>query len=134
MSKTLRISSINAAGKAAAPRPRAGLSAPRRLGERVPATDMRNACLRLSRSCAAAILLEADDEALTTRLVERGKTSNRTDDSPEAIERRLRTFKLQASSMMEKLRERGAMTTINAAMPADAVFAAVCDVYDGVVK
>lgn len=82
---------------------------------------------------AAVILLEALDEVLKERLLARGKTSNRTDDNPEAIDRRLQTFKLQASPMLERLRARGTvLSSVDAAPSQEQVFAAVCEVYERV--
>ena len=81
-------------------------------------------------ACAGAILLEASEDVLSTRLLDRGKTSNRTDDTHDAIQRRLRTFQLQASPMLELLRERGAISAVDAAQSAEDVFAGVCSEYE----
>jgi len=83
-------------------------------------------------SCAAVVVLDASEEVLAARLVERGKTSHRTDDTPEAIQRRFKTFRLQAEPMLEVLTERGVVHSIDASQPADDVFAKACAVYDQV--
>ena len=81
-------------------------------------------------ACAGAILLEASEDVLCTRLLDRGKTSNRTDDTHEAIQRRLRTFDLQASPMLGLLRERGVISAVDAGQSAEDVFAGVCSEYE----
>jgi hypothetical protein len=85
-----------------------------------------------ARSCAAVVVLDVSEEVLAARLVERGKTSHRTDDTPEAIQRRFKTFRLQAEPMLEVLTERGVVHSIDASQPADDVFAKACAVYDQV--
>ena len=69
---------------------------------------------------------------LTARLVERGKTSKRTDDTPEAIERRLRTYTVQAAPMLERLRDRGVISRVDASQPVDDVFTSACEAYNKV--
>ena len=61
-------------------------------------------------ACAAAIVLEASEEVLTARLLERGKTSQRTDDTPEAISRRYRTFQLQCVTQLPQPQTECALT------------------------
>ena len=50
-------------------------------------------------ACAGAICLQGDEATLTARLLDRGQTSGRTDDSAEAIGRRFQTFKLQCAPL-----------------------------------
>jgi len=82
--------------------------------------------------CTAAIMLQASEDVLSARLLERGKTSNRTDDTPEAITRRFRTFTMQVAPLLDVLHARGVVTTLDAALPPDDVHAEVCAVYDGI--
>ena len=71
---------------------------------------------------------------LTERLLERGRTSSRTDDTPEAIQRRFRTFELQSMPVVEELRARGLVHQVDGAQAEDAVFAAACAAYDRAVS
>lgn len=48
-------------------------------------------------ACAGAIILEVSEAVLTERLLERGKTSQRTDDTVEGISRRYHTYQLQCA-------------------------------------
>ena len=81
-------------------------------------------------ACGAALNLQLSEAVLTERLVERGKTSNRTDDSPEAIARRFKTFQTQSMPVVDELHARGVVTTVDAAQPVEAVFEAACAFYD----
>ena len=82
--------------------------------------------------CTAAVHLDAGEAAVTERIVERGKTSMRTDDTPDAIARRFRTFQLQSMPVVDELTARGLVTAIDAAQPINAVFDAACAVYERV--
>jgi len=82
-------------------------------------------------SCTAVIQLNVAEHVLTERLIERGNTSNRMDDTPEAIQRRFRTFQLQSKSMLDELHARdGVIHTVDASQSVEEVFASACGVYE----
>jgi adenylate kinase family enzyme len=83
--------------------------------------------------CAAAILFDVSEEVLTERLLARANTSNRTDDTPNAIQRRLRTFQLQSMPVLDALSARGLVRELDGAVAPEEVFAAACEAYDRVV-
>ena len=61
--------------------------------------------------CAGAIVYEASEHVLTERMLERGKTSGRTDDNVEVIGRRFRTHQQQAVPVIDVLAASGALGT-----------------------
>ena len=71
-------------------------------------------------------------ELVMKRLLERGRTANRTDDTADAIARRLKTYRQQEQPVVDALRARGLVTTIDASQPVEAVFEAACAFYDQV--
>ena len=83
-------------------------------------------------ACTAVINLDGDETVLGARLIERGKTSYRTDDTPEAIQRRFRTFQEQASSMIDALKKRDIVHDVNASPSREEVFDAARQVYERV--
>lgn len=83
-------------------------------------------------ACVAALHLDLNEEQLTARLLERGRTSNRADDTADAIARRLKTYRQQEQPVVDALRARGLVTTLDASLPIEAVFEAACAVYQRV--
>ena len=77
-------------------------------------------------ACAAVLLFEASEEAMTTRLLERGKTSGRTDDNPDSIKRRFATYTEQALPVVAHLERTrpGLVKRIDASKPVAAVASA----------
>ena len=91
--------------------------------------DMEQQC----GACSGVLLLECSDDELTRRLLERGKTSSRTDDTPEAIQRRLGTYSMQVAPLLEELRVRpNVLSTLDASQPVEAVFASAKEAYEKV--
>jgi len=81
-------------------------------------------------ACAGAICLQGDEATLTARLLDRGQTSGRTDDSAEAIGRRFHTFKLQSMRVLETLDRRGHLQRVDASGSIEEVFVASCVAFD----
>ena len=83
--------------------------------------------------CKAVLFFEASEEAMTERLLERGKTSGRTDDNADTIKRRFATFQNQSLPVVEHLEaEQKCVHRIDALQPIDDVFAATCKIVDEV--
>ena len=55
----------------------------------------------LNQSLDAVVSIVADEEELINRLVLRGSTSGRTDDTPEIIRQRLRVYRRQTEPLIE---------------------------------
>jgi len=80
--------------------------------------------------CAAALVLDADEELLTARLLERGQTSGRTDDNRETIGRRFKTYLQQALPVIDSLALRGQVTRLDASLSLQQVCTAADEAYE----
>ena len=78
------------------------------------------------RPCALTLFYDLSEEAMLGRLLERGKTSGRSDDNMETIKKRFATFKSQSVPVVEHLASRGLVAHIDASQSPDAVFDATC--------
>ena len=85
-------------------------------------------------ACAAAIVLDVAQPVLTERLLERGKSSVRTDDTPEAVARRFKTYQLQASPMLDMLNERNIVTIVDGSASEQEVFQATSAAFEKFAK
>jgi len=73
--------------------------------------------------CAALLFLDVTEDVMQERCVERGKASGRTDDTPEVIARRAKTFRNQSMPVIEALEARGLLRKIDGSGDAEAVSA-----------
>ena len=80
--------------------------------------------------CAAALVLEASEELLMERLLERGRTSGRTDDNRETIGRRFRTYNQHALHVVDLLHAQGLVTRLDAALSAQQVYTAASEAFE----
>eukprot|EP01064_Diplonema_japonicum_P017788 TRINITY_DN2611_c5_g1_i1.p1 TRINITY_DN2611_c5_g1~~TRINITY_DN2611_c5_g1_i1.p1 ORF type:complete len:262 (+),score=44.29 TRINITY_DN2611_c5_g1_i1:54-788(+) len=78
---------------------------------------------RMAHECAKVINLEAPDAVLKERLIERGKYSHRSDDTPNAIQTRLALYNSKARPVLEYYNALGKLTTIDSSQPVDKVWA-----------
>jgi adenylate kinase family enzyme len=69
---------------------------------------------------AAVLVLECPEEVMQGRLVERGKTSGRSDDNPDSIRKRFRTFSTETVPVIDYY-EHQVATTRDGGHPAAAV-------------
>ena len=69
------------------------------------------------------LYFECSHESMKTRILERGKTSGRSDDNPETVEKRLRTFENETKPVLQYFHEKGNVITVNAEQTVEAVFA-----------
>lgn len=72
-------------------------------------------------SVQLAVCLEVAREALIERIVERGKTSGRADDTREVVERRLAVYEASTVPLLEYYREREQLIQVNGDRPVDEV-------------
>ena len=78
--------------------------------------------------CSVILYFNCSEKEMTTRLVNRGKTSGRVDDNEETIKKRLDTFHAYAKEIekLEKLyAAEGKFESVNSERSVDAVFADV---------
>ena len=73
----------------------------------------------------AVIEMTADADVLVARVINRAKESNRPDDNPEVIRKRLEVYKNDTAPLVEYYRERGLVKTVDGMEPVDQVTAAI---------
>lgn len=79
----------------------------------------------------ATIALEAEDEILIQRLVERGKVSGRSDDQDETkIRNRFEEYNLKTSPLIEYYKEQGKFHSVNGIGSVEAITARLSEVID----
>jgi adenylate kinase len=81
----------------------------------------------------AVLLLQVSDEVATARLRERAVQEGRADDSPEAIETRLRLYHELTELVVDRYQHAGIEVAVDGEQPVDDVFAAIQDALEGVV-
>jgi adenylate kinases len=86
----------------------------------------------IERPLTVVFALDISDESSKERLLKRAEREGREDDTPEVIERRLRTYREQTEPLIEHYRTRGNLVTIHADRPIDAVFAEIQKALDHV--
>jgi len=73
----------------------------------------------------AVIEMTADAEVLVARVINRAKESNRPDDNPEVIRKRLDVYKNDTAPLVDYYRERGLVKTVDGMEPVEKVTAAI---------
>ena len=69
------------------------------------------------------LFFDVSQEAMTARIIERGKTSGRSDDNMEALVKRFETYTTQSYPVIEQMDSLGLLRTVNAEAPIDEVYA-----------
>ncbi|WP_137152179.1 adenylate kinase [Devosia sp. FKR38] len=73
----------------------------------------------------AVIEMTADADVLISRVINRAKESNRPDDNPEVIRKRLDVYKNDTAPLVDYYRQRGLVKTVDGMAPVDQVTAAI---------
>ena len=81
-----------------------------------------------------SIILEADEDALIKRLLERGKTSGRSDDNIDTIKKRFATNKKESEPIIPELKKMGPSIQLNGMGTPEEVFDLLCKELDKVIK
>lgn len=68
------------------------------------------------------LYFSASEAVMTERLLERGKTSGRSDDNAESIKKRFVTFREESLPVIKVFGEQGKLRTVDAGRPPDAVW------------
>ena len=77
------------------------------------------------------IALSVDDEEIVKRLLERGKTSGRADDSKEEVIRnRIEIYKNETSPVFDFYAKKGKSQTVNGIGSIDEIFGRLCEAID----
>jgi len=80
----------------------------------------------------AVILLKVSDEVATARLEARAREEGRADDSPEAIQNRLRLYHKLTELVVDRYQQAGIEVIVDGEQTMDDVFAAIQDALEGV--
>ncbi len=89
----------------------------------LPQAEALHELLRdLSRELDVVFELQVDDEVGRERMLKRAAEEGRTDDTPEAIDRRLRLYHEETEPLIEHYRARGNLVGIHADRPIPEVF------------
>ncbi|MGZ6827446.1 MAG: adenylate kinase family protein, partial [Mycobacteriales bacterium] len=72
-------------------------------------------------SVQLAVYLEVPREELVERIVQRGLTSGRADDTREVVERRLEVYETHTRPLLDYYRTRERLITVNGNRPVDEV-------------
>merc|ERR1712070_327364 len=80
--------------------------------------------------CATTFFFDLTEEVMEDRLLKRGETSGRSDDNPETIKRRFRTFETQSMPVVEALQKRKLVKKIDASKRVDDIHKEVCKTMD----
>lgn len=76
------------------------------------------------------LYIDADDETMTERLVNRGKTSGRVDDNLETIKSRLQTFHNQTEPVIAHYAHEHKVKRVSANGSAESIFAEIEKIFD----
>ena len=79
----------------------------------------------IGRELGVVFEFQLDDEIGRERMLRRAAEESRVDDTPEAIDRRLRLYHEETEPLVEYYRSRGNLVGIHAERPIDAVFAEI---------
>jgi len=73
----------------------------------------------------AVIEMTADADVLVSRVINRAKESNRPDDHPDVIRKRLDVYKQDTAPLVDYYRKQGLVKTVDGMAPVDEVTAAI---------
>jgi adenylate kinase len=82
---------------------------------------------QISRPLSIIVLLELSDEIARQRLARRAELEGRTDDRPEAIDRRLRDYHEKTEPVVEHYRATGKLVKMHAERSIDDVWAEIAE-------
>lgn len=100
----------------------------------IPQSEALDALLaEKGESISKLIMLDVEDEELIKRLLERGKTSGRSDDTDESIIRnRIAIYKKETTPVFDYYAEQGKSVKVNGVGAIDEIFGRLCAEVDGV--
>lgn len=101
----------------------------------IPQAEALNGLLKgFNTEIHAVVGLEVDENELINRMIERGKTSGRSDDNLETIKSRLNVYHNQTSPLRDYYVEKGIYLAINGNGTIDEIFASIVKSLDARVK
>lgn len=75
-----------------------------------------------SAKVVSVFYFDTDEATMEDRLLERGKTSGRSDDNKEAIKKRFKTYQNETMPIIEKYKQQGLVDRFDASLPIDEVW------------
>ncbi len=96
------------------------------------AEALKNLLAEYKTDVSVMLNLEVPDAELLTRLVERGKTSGRSDDNEETIKKRIEVYNSQTRPVIDFYKKDGKLANIQGVGAIDAIFADICKAVDAV--
>ncbi|NPA45051.1 MAG: adenylate kinase, partial [Chlorobi bacterium] len=79
---------------------------------------------------SAMFALDVNDDELVRRLLERAKDGGRVDDTPEIIEKRIKTYKMTTMKVAEYYAEKGKLYEIDGVGDVDRIFNDISKIID----
>lgn len=79
------------------------------------------------------LFFDANEDTMIERILERAKTSGRSDDNLESLKKRFATFKNESMPIVEFFEKKGKLRKVDALHSIDDVYAAVLKVFTGFV-
>lgn len=76
------------------------------------------------------LFFDCDNETCIDRCLERGKSSGRTDDNRESLEKRIQTYLRSTKPIIDQYEKNGKVKKVDASKSVDEVFAAVQIIFD----
>jgi UMP-CMP kinase len=77
------------------------------------------------------LFMDADEETMINRIMERSKTSGRNDDNIDSLRKRFETFKKETMPIVDLYDSKGRARKINALRSIDEVFTDVKQAFEG---
>ncbi len=77
------------------------------------------------------LFMDADEDTMINRIMERSKTSGRNDDNIDSLRKRFDTFRKETMPIVEMFEEQGRAKRINALRSIDEVYADVKQAFTG---
>lgn len=75
--------------------------------------------------CRFVVFFDCPEDVMEARLLNRGKTSGRSDDNIESIKKRFKTFVHTSMPVIDMFEKEGKVLSVNAAEPVETVYATV---------
>ena len=88
----------------------------------------------LGQSLDAVVALEAGRDVLLERMAKRAKEQGRSDDTPEAIAKRLETYEKETAPLLDIYKDRGLLITVDGVGDVDAILQTIIEKLDANVK
>jgi len=92
--------------------------------------DAWNGMSKMKTTIKFVLFFDCSEEIMTSRLIQRGKTSGRNDDELDVIRKRFLTYRNESMPIIEMYEKEGLLKTISADKSVDDVFGQVCSLFD----